>query len=72
MLLHFVNARVIDPATLMPAGVLDFGCEVLVDTVEWFHGCDVVKTQRLKREQIDGGFVPLEREFYRRYGLDAE
>ena len=72
MRLHFTDARVIDPATLMPAGVLDFGCEVFGDTVEWFRGCDVVKTPRVKRERMDGGFVPLEREFYRRYGLIAE
>jgi len=71
MRLRFTNARLIDPATLMPAGVLDFGCDVCVDTVEWFHGCDLVKTPRLKRERMDGGFVPLEREFNRRYGLDA-
>jgi aspartate carbamoyltransferase catalytic subunit len=72
MTLHYTNARVIDPATLMPAGVLDFGYEVFDDTAEWLHGCDVVKTLRLKRERMDGGVVPLEREFYRRYGLDAE
>jgi len=72
MRLHFTNARVIDPATLMPAGVLDFGCEVFDDKVEWLHGYDVVKTLRLKRERMDGGFIPLEREFYRRHGLDAE
>jgi aspartate carbamoyltransferase catalytic subunit len=35
-------------------------------------GADVVMMLRLQRERMDGGFIPSEREYYHRYGLDAE
>ena len=64
--------RLIAPATLMPAGVEEFGCEVFDDMAEGLRGCDVVMMLRLQRERMDGGFIPSEREYYHRYGLDAE
>ena len=36
------------------------------------EGCDVVMMLRLQKERMDGGFIPSEREYYHRYGLDAE
>ena len=35
-------------------------------------GADVVMMLRLQKERMDGGFIPSEREYYHRYGLDAE
>ena len=64
--------RLIAPATLMPPGVNDFGCEVFDDMAEGLKGCDVVMMLRLQKERMDGGFIPSEREYYHRYGLDAE
>jgi aspartate carbamoyltransferase catalytic subunit len=64
--------RLIAPATLMPSGVNDFGCEVFDDMAEGLKGCDVVMMLRLQKERMDGGFIPSEREYYHRYGLDAE
>jgi aspartate carbamoyltransferase catalytic subunit len=64
--------RLIAPATLMPAGVQEFGCEVFDDMAEGLKGADVVMMLRLQRERMDGGFIPSEREYYHRYGLDAE
>ncbi len=64
--------RLIGPPTLMPAGVAEFGCEVFDDMREGLAGCDVVMMLRLQRERMDGGFIPSEREYYHRYGLDAE
>jgi aspartate carbamoyltransferase catalytic subunit len=64
--------RLIAPATLMPPGVDDFGCEVFDDMAEGLKGCDVVMMLRLQKERMDGGFIPSEREYYHRYGLDAE
>jgi aspartate carbamoyltransferase catalytic subunit len=64
--------RLIAPATLMPAGVAEFGCEVFDDMAEGLKGADVVMMLRLQRERMDGGFIPSEREYYHRYGLDAE
>ena len=56
----------------MPPGVADLGCEVFEDMAEGLQGVDVVMMLRLQRERMDGGFVPSEREYYHRYGLDAE
>jgi aspartate carbamoyltransferase catalytic subunit len=33
---------------------------------------DVVMMLRLQKERMDGGFIPSEREYFHRYGLDAE
>jgi len=64
--------RLIGPPTLMPAGIADFGVEVFDDMREGLRGVDVVMMLRLQRERMDGGFIPSEREYYFRFGLDAE
>ena len=64
--------RLVGPPTLMPAGIEAFGCEVYEDMAEGLAGCDVVMMLRLQKERMDGGFVPSEREYFHRYGLDAE
>ncbi len=64
--------RLIGPPTLMPAGVAEFGCEVFDDMRAGLEGVDVVMMLRLQKERMDGGFIPSEREYYHRYGLDAE
>ena len=64
--------RLIGPPTLMPAGGAEFGCEVYDDMAEGLKGADVVMMLRLQKERMDGGFIPSEREYYHRYGLDAE
>lgn len=64
--------RLIGPATLMPAGVADMGVELYEDMREGLKGADVVMMLRLQRERMDGGFIPSEREYFHRFGLDAE
>src|SRR6056300_1147408 len=64
--------RLIGPATLMPAGIGEFGVEVFDNMAEGLQDVDVVMMLRLQRERMDGGFIPSEREYYHRYGLDAE
>ncbi len=64
--------RLIAPPTLMPPGVDEFGCEVFDDMKAGLEGADVVMMLRLQRERMDGGFVPSMREYYHRFGLDAE
>ena len=66
------RVRLIAPPTLMPAGIADFGAEVFHDMREGLAGADVVMMLRLQRERMDGGFIPSEREYFHRYGLDAE
>ena len=64
--------RLIGPPTLMPSQVADFGVEVFDDMEEGLRDVDVVMMLRLQKERMDGGFIPSEREYYHRYGLDAE
>ena len=66
------RVKLIGPPTLMPAGIADFGVEVYDDMAEGLQDVDVVMMLRLQRERMDGGFIPSEREYYHRYGLDAE
>ena len=63
--------RLVGPATLMPAGVADLGVEVYEDMAAGLAGADVVMMLRLQRERMDGGFIPSEREYFHRWGLDA-
>lgn len=62
--------RLIAPPTLMPSGIETFGCEIFDDMQEGLKDVDVVMMLRLQRERMDGGFIPSEREYYHRYGLD--
>ncbi len=64
--------RLIGPPTLMPSQINEFGVEVFEDMREGLQDVDVVMMLRLQKERMDGGFIPSEREYYHRYGLDAE
>jgi len=63
--------RLIAPPTLMPSGAGDWGVEVFDSMTEGLKDCDVVMMLRLQKERMDGAFIPSEREYYHRYGLDA-
>jgi aspartate carbamoyltransferase catalytic subunit len=64
--------RVIGPPTLMPAGPPRWGSRCIDDMAEGLADADVVMMLRLQKERMDGGFIPSEREYYHRFGLDAE
>jgi len=66
------RVRLIGPPTLMPAGIGEFGVEVYDNMHEGLEGVDVVMMLRLQKERMDGGFIPSEREYYHRYGLNAD
>jgi len=66
------RVRLIGPPTLLPAGVADWGVEVFHDMEEGLSDVDVVMMLRLQKERMDGAFIPSQREYYHRYGLDAE
>lgn len=65
------RVRLIGPPTLMPSQVDELGCEVYTDMAEGLQDVDVVMMLRLQKERMDGGFIPSEREYFHRYGLDA-
>ncbi|MCH2077042.1 MAG: aspartate carbamoyltransferase catalytic subunit [Rhodobacteraceae bacterium] len=66
------EVRLIGPPTLVPSGAADWDVSVHGDMAEGLAGVDVVMMLRLQRERMDGGFIPSEREYYHRFGLDAE
>jgi aspartate carbamoyltransferase catalytic subunit len=66
------RVRLVGPPTLMPAKIEEFGVEVFDDMRAGLEGADVVMMLRLQKERMDGGFIPSEREYYHRFGLDAE
>ncbi|SOH93063.1 aspartate carbamoyltransferase [Monaibacterium marinum] len=65
------RVRLVGPRTLMPPGIEKFGVEVTDDMETGLKDADVVMMLRLQRERMDGGFIPSEREYYHRFGLDA-
>ncbi len=65
------RVRLVGPPTLMPAGATEMGVEVYDDMAQGLRDADVVMMLRLQRERMDGGFIPSEREYFHRYGLDA-
>ena len=64
--------RVIGPSTLMPAEIEKFGVEVFENPKVGLKDVDVIMMLRLQKERMDGGFIPSEREYYHRFGLDKE
>ena len=65
------RVRLIGPPTLIPAGAADWGVEVYDDMAAGLKDADVVMMLRLQKERMDGAFIPSEREYYHRFGLDA-
>jgi len=66
------RVRLVGPPTLMPARISEFGVEVYDDMRAGLRDVDVVMMLRLQKERMDGGFIPSEREYFYRFGLDAE
>jgi aspartate carbamoyltransferase catalytic subunit len=66
------RVRLVGPPTLMPTGAADWGVEVYHDMAEGLKDADVVMMLRLQKERMDGAFIPSEREYFHRFGLDAE
>ena len=66
------RVRLVGPPTLMPSQIGEFGVEVYDDMRAGLADADVVMMLRLQKERMDGGFIPSEREYYHRFGLDSE
>ena len=66
------RVRLVGPPTLIPSQIGALGVEVTHDMRAGLAGADVVMMLRLQRERMDGGFIPSSREYFHRWGLDAE
>jgi len=65
------RVRLVGPPTLMPTGAAEWGVEVYDDMRAGLKDADVVIMLRLQKERMDGAFIPSEREYFHRFGLDA-
>ncbi|MBF9068705.1 aspartate carbamoyltransferase catalytic subunit [Streptacidiphilus fuscans] len=72
-LLHTLGAEVtlVAPPTLMPFGVETWPCQVSYDLDAALGKADAVMMLRVQRERMNAAFFPTQREYTRRYGLDA-
>mgnify|MGYP001820782594 FL=1 len=66
------RVRLVGPPTLIPSGASEWGVEVYDDMREGLKDADVVMMLRLQKERMDGAFIPSEREYFHRFGLDAQ
>jgi aspartate carbamoyltransferase catalytic subunit len=73
-LLHTLGAHVtlIAPPTLLPVGVDDWPADVGYDLDAALSTADVLMMLRVQRERMSDSYFPSEREYARRYGLDAD
>ena len=67
-----VNARLVGPSSLLPAGIERFGVEVYHNMQAGLAGADIVMMLRLQRERMNGSFLPSVREYFRYFGLDRD
>ena len=65
------RVRVIGPSTLLPRGIDRFGVEVFRDMRAGLKDVDIVMMLRLQLERMNAAYFPTEREYSRRWGLDA-
>jgi aspartate carbamoyltransferase catalytic subunit len=72
-LLHTLGAHVtlVAPPTLVPVGVEAWPADVGYDLDAALPTADVVMMLRVQRERMGDSYFPSEREYARRYGLDA-
>ena len=66
------RVRLVGPPTLMPSQAAEWGVEVCHNMADGLADADVVMMLRLQKERMDGAFIPSEREYFHRFGLDAE
>jgi aspartate carbamoyltransferase catalytic subunit len=73
LLLRTLGADVtlVAPPTLLPVGVGAWPAHVSYDLDEVLPKVDVVMMLRVQRERMSDSYFPSEREYARRYGLDA-
>nr|WP_240615901.1 aspartate carbamoyltransferase catalytic subunit [Nakamurella deserti] len=65
------DVTLVAPPTLLPVGVAAWPAQVDYDLDRALRGADAVMMLRVQRERMGGAFFPTEREYSRRYGLDA-
>lgn len=67
--LGVTEVRVVAPRTLIPADVATLGVHVHHEIESGIRNADVIIMLRLQKERMQGGFLPSEAEYFKRYGL---
>ncbi|MDF3288870.1 MULTISPECIES: aspartate carbamoyltransferase catalytic subunit [Streptomyces] len=65
------HVTLVAPPTLLPIGVETWPCDVSYDLDSVLAKSDAVMMLRVQNERMNAAFFPTEREYARRYGLDA-
>jgi aspartate carbamoyltransferase catalytic subunit len=65
------EVTLVSPPTLLPVGVESWPCGVSYDLDNALAKSDAVMMLRVQRERMNAAYFPSEREYSRRYGLDA-
>ncbi|UGQ13064.1 aspartate carbamoyltransferase catalytic subunit [Yinghuangia sp. ASG 101] len=66
------DVTLVAPPTLLPIGVETWPCNVSYAIDTTLAKADAVMMLRVQRERMNAAFFPTEREYARRYGLDAK
>jgi len=66
------SVAVCGPATLLPTGVEEFGCDVYTDLDEATDGADVLNIMRIQMERQQAGLLPSQREYTNLFGITKE
>ena len=64
------NVKLIGPSNLIPSGIEELGVEVTNNMEKGLKGADVIMMLRLQKERMGKGFIPSEREYFYRFGLN--
>ena len=65
------EVRLAGPPTMIPCGVDTLGGQVTYDMAEAIDGADVIMMLRIQKERQKSFLFPSEREYAKRYGLNA-
>ena len=66
------KVTIVAPSTLLPPAPQTLGVRITSDMRDGLDGADVVMMLRLQMERMQGTFFPSVREYFDRYGLNAD
>ena len=66
------QVRFAGPPTLVPKAFEQLGVRCFTQIEDALDGADVVMPLRVQRERMNGSFIPSEREFFARYGINRK
>ena len=73
LLCKFNNqVRLVGPSNLLPTSFKDMGLEIYNNMEDGVRGADVIMMLRLQKERMKFGFIPSNREYFNRFGLDSQ